>query len=70
MMEYERGYLSMLGIVAEICFKDKFYPIARSGGLWGVESDVGEAYLKEIEEDQITEAEAELKGIKTQLCPA
>jgi len=60
----------MLGIVAEICFKDKFYPIARSYGLWGIESDSGEKYLKEIEEEQIAEAEEELQKVKGELCPA
>ena len=70
MMEYERGYWSMIGVVAEIYLKDKNYPVARSYGLWGVEDDGGKEYLKEIEEEQIEDAEAELRGIKGELCPA
>ncbi len=70
MLAYDRNEWCMLGVVAEIYFKDKGYPLARSGGLWGVESDGREEYLKEIEEEQIEEAEAELRRVKEELCPA
>lgn len=68
MMDYERGYWSMLGVMAEIYLKDKNYPLARSGGLWGIESDSEESYFAELEEEQIAEAEAELSGVKGELC--
>ena len=67
MMDYERDHWWMIGIVAEIYFKDKAYPIARSGGLWGVQSDSERSYFAEIEEEQIAEAEAELSGIREEL---
>ena len=70
MLAYDRNEWCMLGVVAEIYFKDKGYPLARSGGLWGVESDSGKEYLKEIEEEQTEEAEAELRGVKEELCQA
>jgi len=70
MMDYERGHWSMLGIVAEIYLKDKNYPVARSHVIWGIENDAGEADLREVEDEQIEEAEAELQTVKTQLCPA
>ena len=69
-LAYDRGDWSMIGVVVEIYLKEKNYPVARSGGIWGVENDSGEADLNEIEEEQIEDAEAELKGIKGELCPA
>lgn len=70
MMDYERGYWSMLGVEAEIYLKDKNYPIARSGRIWGLASDSPRSDFAEIEEGQIAEAEAELSGVKGELCRA
>jgi hypothetical protein len=64
MIAYDNGEWSMLGIkaeaetVIEIGGGNWKLDTITSGGLWGLESDSDEKYLKEIEAEQL----AELKG--------
>ena len=61
MMEFENGIVSMYGVkaTAEIYTSNdgKAWLINKvsSGGLWGIESDNEEKYLKEIEVEQLDE---------------
>lgn len=64
MMEYERGSWRMIGIRAEaetaldIGAGNWKIDHLTSGGLWGIEDDSEEKYIKEVEDEQLEE----LKG--------
>lgn len=68
-MQFENGNVEMLGIkaTAELRTSDNgrdwLINHISSGGLWGIESDSGEEYLRGVEDDQI----AELRGVLNQL---
>jgi hypothetical protein len=67
MMDYERGNWSMIGIKAEaetaVDIGGGSWKLDQitSGGLWGIESDIGEKYLKEVETEQLEEVKSYLK---------
>ena len=68
LVAYDRGDWYMIGIVAEA---EVSYPIDaqgnrriewfKSGGLWGIESDSDEKYIKEVEEEQSDDLKAHLE---------
>lgn len=68
-MQFENGNVGALGIkaTAEIRTsdngKDWLCNHVSSSGLWGIESDSGEEYLREIEDEQV----AELRSVLNQL---
>lgn len=60
-----RGDWHFMGIIAKAnvqLSKDSPIQQIRSGGLWGIESDSGEKYLKEIEQEQLAELKKELEA--------
>jgi hypothetical protein len=60
------GDWSFLGIIAkaevQLANSDTVQTI-RSGGLWGIESDSDDAFLKEIEDQQLAELRSELLAL-------
>ena len=73
MEAYNRGEWSMLGIyaVAEVSYSigGKCRRIERfqSGGLWGIESDSGQGYIEEVEQDELADLKTHLErfGVDT-----
>ena len=73
MEAYNRGEWSMLGIyaVAEVSYSigGKCRRIERfqSGGLWGIESDSGQGYIEEVEQDELADLKSHLErfGVNT-----
>lgn len=71
MERYEQGDWGMMGIVAEaelMIPHKSIHPtwqIQRisSGGLWGIESDSGESYLKEVEQEELANLKSNLKEL-------
>ena len=61
MLAYDRGEWGMVGVkaVAEIQISDDgknwLCNEVASGGLWGIENDGGEDYIKEVGRDQVSE---------------
>jgi len=62
MERYNAGDWYMLGIkvTAEVQFTGDTVQTIRSGGLWGIESDSEESYLKDIEKDELDSLREEL----------
>jgi hypothetical protein len=58
------GYWSFIGIkaTAKVLIGDTCQTI-QSGGLWGIESDSGEDYLKDEEGNQLAELRAQLYNL-------
>lgn len=65
MESYNNGDWCMLGIIAkaEILTPSGTRQTIRSSGLWGVESDSGEDYLKDVGAEQLVELRAELESL-------
>jgi hypothetical protein len=57
--DYNRGGWYMVGVYA-VAVTDDGAEVARSGGLWGVESDSGEAYLDAVFAEETSELLSEL----------
>ena len=62
---YNRGDWHMIGIIAkaEIVTLGDICQTIRSGGLWGVESDSGQAYLDEVAQEELAQLRAELGSL-------
>lgn len=58
------GQWHFLGIVAKAVVRsgNGVIQTLRSGGLWGIESDSGEKYLKSVADEQLAELRSELEG--------
>lgn len=66
MEAYNRGDWGMIGIWAEADVQTHNHGVIqkiRSGGLWGIESDSGAEYLKEVEREQLNELSSELQAL-------
>ena len=68
-MEFSEGRVAQMGVTAEAevaMSRDggKTWKLDEltSGGLWGIESDSGEKYFKEVEDDQLSELKETLEG--------
>jgi len=70
--DYNRGGWCMMGAVCEVSIKTKSNwavdPIVARASLWGIESDSGEDYFRQVAEELITEAKHDLKNLKAALC--
>jgi hypothetical protein len=54
--EYHNGAFEFIGIRASASIRvGNFLQSITSGGLWGIESDSDKPYLKEIEDEQLSE---------------
>lgn len=66
MESLERGGWCYLGIIAKAEIwnpRTKVTQTIRSGGLWGIESDSDEAYLKSVGDEQLDELAMELESL-------
>lgn len=66
MKQAEDSQFEMLGIIAKAEIQmtsDSAIQTIRSGGLWGVESDSGADYIKEVQDDQLKELASELLSL-------
>jgi len=63
--QYRDGLFGFIGIYAhaEYFADGNLRQIIKSGGLWGIESDSDAAYLKEIEQEQLSELRDQLHAI-------
>jgi hypothetical protein len=71
--EYHRGDFSFVGVRAEAeIVVDGIIQTITSGGLWGVESDAGDEYIKEVSQEEYNDLRKILKtlGIPTSELPA
>jgi hypothetical protein len=71
--EYHRGDFSFVGVRAEAeIVVDGILQTIVSGGLWGVESDAGDEYIKEVSQEEYNDLRKILKtlGIPTSELPA
>ena len=70
--EFRRGDFSFVGVRAEAEITvDGITQTIVSGGLWGVESDVGDAYIKGVAQEEFTDLRKILKtlGVPTSEMP-
>lgn len=65
MEDYNRGGWCMVGVwvEAEVVLTGSTVQRIRSGELWGIESDSGDDYFAEVEEEQFAELRGELEAI-------
>ena len=69
---YRRGDFSFVGVRAEAkIIVDGIPQTITSGGLWGIESDVGDAYIKGVAQEEFTDLRKILKtlGVPTSEMP-
>ena len=70
--EFRRGDFSFVGVRAEAEITvDGITQTIVSGGLWGIESDVGDAYIKGVAQEEFTDLRKILKtlGVPTSEMP-
>lgn len=61
--ELERGAFSYVGIFAQATVMLKGHlQTFRSGGLWGIEDDIGKDYFKEVAQEEIAQLKEELQS--------
>lgn len=67
----ESWYMIGIDAVAEIAvptgFNTTITQHINSGGLWGIESDSGEEYIREVENEQVSELKSILKKMKIKI---
>jgi hypothetical protein len=61
----QRGDWAYIGVIAkaEVQLTSDLVQVLRSGGLWGVESDSGADYLKEVADEELCSLRTELEAV-------
>ena len=56
MENYNRGFWGMVGVIATAVLETEAGSITQEASIWGVESDSGDEYFKQLEDEQKGEA--------------